>query len=106
MQRIRREDAQKYAFDWRDEPLLTVQPGETFEIETYDASTGYFRSPQDKADPARRPGYDRHPPLANPVAGPIWLNGSIVATGLISAGLTVLALISLRLGLYGRDKDN
>jgi amidase len=74
VQRIRRDDAKKYAFDWRDEPLLTVQPGEMFEIETYDASTGYFRSPQDKADPACRPGYDRHPPLANPVGGPVWLN--------------------------------
>jgi amidase len=74
VQRIRREDAKKYAFDWRDDPLLTVQPGETFEIETYDASTGYFRSPQDTADPARRPGYDRHPPLSNPVGGPVWLN--------------------------------
>ena len=40
------------------------------------------------------------------IGGPIRLSGSIVATGLIWAGLTVLALISLRLGLYGRDKDN
>ena len=45
MQRITREQARKYAFDWRDEPLLRVQPGESFEIETYDASTGYFKTP-------------------------------------------------------------
>jgi amidase len=76
MQRITREQARKYAFDWRDEPLLRVQAGESFELETYDASTGYFRSPDDLADPARRPGFDRVPPLANPIAGPVWLEGA------------------------------
>ena len=33
MQRIEREQARKYAFDWRDEPLLRVEQGEPFEIE-------------------------------------------------------------------------
>ncbi len=76
MQRISREQARKYAFDWRDTPLLRVQPGESFELETYDASTGYFRSAADKAIPARRPGFDRAPPLANPLAGPVYLEGA------------------------------
>ena len=60
MQRITREQARKYAFDWRDEPLLRVQPGEAFEIETYDASTGYFKTPEDKAIPGKRPGLRPH----------------------------------------------
>jgi acetamidase/formamidase len=76
VQRILREQARKYAFDWEDEPLLRVRCGETFEVETYDASTGYFRSPADKAIPARRPGFDRSPPQANPIAGPVWLEGA------------------------------
>ncbi|HJT33216.1 MAG TPA: acetamidase/formamidase family protein [Pirellulales bacterium] len=76
MQRIDREQARKYAFDWRDEPLLRVKPGESFEIETYDASTGFFKTPDDKAIPGRRPGFDRHPPLANPIGGPVWLEGA------------------------------
>jgi len=76
MQRIPRELAKKYAFDWRDAPLLRVRPGESFEVETYDASTGYFRSPTDLAIPARRPGFDQSPPLANPLAGPVWLDGA------------------------------
>jgi amidase len=76
MQRIEREHARKYAFDWRDEPLLRVEPGETFEIETYDASTGYFKTADDKAIPANRPGFDRSPPLANPIGGPVWVNGA------------------------------
>ena len=42
LKRILREQSRKYAFDWQDEPLLHVERGESFEIETYDASTGYF----------------------------------------------------------------
>ncbi len=76
MQRIEREQARKYAFDWRDQPLLRVQGGESFEIETYDASTGYFKTADDLAIPARRPGFDRLPPLANPIGGPVFLEGA------------------------------
>ena len=76
MQRILREQAKKYAFDWRDEPLLRVKPGESFEIETYDASNGYFRTPDDKAIPAKRPGFDRSPPLVNPIGGPVFVEGA------------------------------
>jgi acetamidase/formamidase len=73
---IPRESARKYAFDWQDEPLLHVQPGESFEIETWDASTGYFKSPADKAIPGRRPGFDRSPPHANPIGGPVYVEGA------------------------------
>ena len=76
MQKIHREQARKYAFDWRDEPLLQVLPGEAFEIETYDASTGYFKTPDDKAIPGKRPGFDRTPPHANPIGGPVYLDGA------------------------------
>jgi acetamidase/formamidase len=76
MQKIKRDQSRKYAFDWRDEPLLRVRCGESFEIETWDASTGYFKSDADKAIPARRPGFDRSPPLANPIGGPVYLEGA------------------------------
>jgi amidase len=76
MQRIPRELARKFAFDWRDEVLLRVERGEPIEVETYDASNGYIKSEHDKAIPARRPGFDRIPPLANPIAGPIWVDGA------------------------------
>ena len=68
--------SRKYAFNHQDTPLLKVEPGETFEIETYDASTGYFRSEDDKAIPGRRPGFDRMPPMANPIGGPVWVAGA------------------------------
>jgi amidase len=76
MQRIPREQALKYAFDWRDEPLLRIQPGESFEIETWDAGAGYFKTPADKAIPALRPGFDRSPPQANPIGGPVYVEGA------------------------------
>jgi amidase len=76
MQRIPREVARKFAFDWRDEPLLRVRPHETIEVETWDASSGYFKTPADKAVPAKRPGFDRNPPLVNPIAGPVYVEGA------------------------------
>jgi acetamidase/formamidase len=76
MQRISRDLARKYAFDSRDEPLLTVRPDESFEIETFDASTGFFKSAEDKAIPGKRPGFDRVPAMANPVGGPVFLEGA------------------------------
>jgi predicted MFS family arabinose efflux permease len=36
--------------------------------------------------------------------GPVWLTGGIVVTCMISAGLTILALMSFRWGLRGWDK--
>lgn len=76
MQRLTRDLATKFAFDARETPLLRVQPGETFEMETWDASSGYFKTPADHAIPAKRPGFDRNPPLVNPIAGPIFVEGA------------------------------
>ena len=76
MKRIPRDQARKFAFDADDGPLLRVEPGEPFEVETFDASSGYFKSEADKAIPALRPGFDRVPPLVNPIAGPIWVEGA------------------------------
>ena len=76
MQRITRDQALKYAFDFRDTPLLRVQPGEPFEIETYDASSGYFKTADDLAMPSKRPGFDRTPAMVNPIGGPVFVEGA------------------------------
>ena len=76
MQLIPRDNAKKFALDWRDEAQLHVQPGESFEIETWDASSGYFKSAADKAVPANRPGFDRTPVMANPLGGPVFVAGA------------------------------
>jgi acetamidase/formamidase len=75
MQKIIREQARKFAFDHSDKPILHVKPGERFEVETWDAGSGFFKSSADKAIPGNRPGFDRVPPLANPIAGPIFIEG-------------------------------
>jgi acetamidase/formamidase len=99
VQRILRDQAKKYAFDWRDTPLLHVRTGESFEVETFDAGTGYFRSSADKAIPSLRPGFDRSPPQANPIAGPVFLEGSergdtlvIAIEEIVVAGLSWIAV--------------
>src|SRR3954447_23007986 len=76
MQRIPRDRARKFAFDWRDEPLLTIRPNEAVEGENWDASTGYFKAADDKAIPGKRPGFARSPPLVNPIAGPVYVEGA------------------------------
>ena len=76
VQRISREQALKYSFDFRETPLLRVQPGEVFEVETYDASSGYFKTPDDLAIPGKRPGFDRIPAMVNPIGGPVYLEGA------------------------------
>ena len=32
--------------------------------------------PEDKAFPVNRPGFDRSPPMANPIAGPVYIEGA------------------------------
>ena len=49
---------------------------ETIAIETWDVSTGFFKTPVDKAIPANRPGFDRSPPMVNPIAGPVYIEGA------------------------------
>lgn len=75
MKKIPREQATKFAFNFMDEPQLRVKPGELLEIETWDAASGFFKTEEDKAIPANRPGFDRYPPLANPIAGPVFIEG-------------------------------
>ena len=75
MKKIIRDDARKFAFDYNDKPLIHVKAGERLEIETWDAGSGFFKSAADKAIPGNRPGFDRVPPLANPIAGPVFIEG-------------------------------
>ncbi len=76
MQRILRDQARKFALDARETPQLRVKPGESFEIETWDAASGFFKTEADKAIPGNRPGFDRIPAMANPVGGPVFVEGA------------------------------
>ncbi len=81
MQRIERGAVTKYAFDWRDEPVLHVKQDEVFEIETDDALSGLIADDSD--DPLVHEFTDEHvlklqaawPPKYNPVVGPFYVEG-------------------------------
>lgn len=74
MKRIERGQAKVYVFDRALPPKLRVSPGEKFIVETEDASSGYLR--EEGQSPLNRPFIDETwPPSANPVAGPIFIEG-------------------------------
>jgi acetamidase/formamidase len=74
MKRIAREQAKVYVFD-RSLPIkLRVAPREKFIVETEDATSGLLR--EEGQSPLNRPFVDETwPPSANPVAGPIFIEG-------------------------------
>jgi amidase len=74
MKRIPREKARVYVFDRALPPILRVAPGEKFVVETEDSNSGYLR--QEGQSPLNRPFIDETwPPSANPVGGPIYVEG-------------------------------
>jgi acetamidase/formamidase len=76
MQRICREQAYNYLFDSRQKPALEVLPGESFVVETEDAFSGKIHSVADVVEYPRLPSSKKTPPLGNPVAGPISVQGA------------------------------
>ena len=75
MKRILREKAMAYTFDRSAEPLLRVEPGEHFVVETEDAMSGHLRSAEDR-DRMSYLSYRRcTPPKANPIGGPVYVEG-------------------------------
>jgi amidase len=75
MKRVPRDQAKVYAFDRSLPPKLVVSPGEKFVLETEDSSSGCLR--EEGQSPLNRPFVDSTwPPSANPVAGPIYIEGA------------------------------
>ncbi len=74
MKRIPRDQAKVYVFDRALPPKLRVAPGEKFVVETEDAASGYLR--EEGKSPLDRPLLDTWPPSANPVGGPIFIEGA------------------------------
>jgi len=75
MKRIPRDKAMEYEFNKNKPPVFEVDLGESFVIETEDASSGYFRSEKKLPIPEEIPGFDVTPPLANPMGGPVYIRG-------------------------------
>jgi len=75
MKRIPREKALEYEFNKDTLPVIRVQPGESFVVETEDASSGRLRSPDILPIPEHCPLLKANPVKTNPVAGPIYVEG-------------------------------
>jgi len=82
MQKIQHGEVTRYAFDNRDEPVLRVQAGEVFQVETEDALSGLIEDDSDNPvvhqfvdDPHVAALAVAYPPKYNPVVGPVYIEG-------------------------------
>lgn len=75
MKRILRSEARVYGLDGALPPALRVAAGEAFMVETEDASTGIMANGVVDPTPANMPYAAFNPPRANPVAGPVYIEG-------------------------------
>ncbi|MFB6114518.1 MAG: acetamidase/formamidase family protein [Halodesulfurarchaeum sp.] len=79
MQTIDRSEATKYEFGRDMDPVLTVEPGESFRVETWDAFEGaLFDHGLGEFTPEDVPNLQAPPPAfdGNPLAGPIYVEGA------------------------------
>lgn len=65
----------KYTVDFRHPPVLEVELGEPFTLETEDAPSGTYRSLDDAARLLDAWYLNYSPSMANPVTGPVYIKG-------------------------------
>lgn len=75
MQRVTR-DKYSYVFDRRLDAVLTVDPGEVFQVETEDSRTGQTRTPETVTAEYVLSLRKKGPYYGNPVTGPIHIRGA------------------------------
>jgi len=76
MKRIERSpEALKYTIDFRHAPVLEVEPGESFAVESEDACSGMYRTSEDAARLLDAWYLNYSPPKANPLTGPVYIKG-------------------------------
>jgi len=75
--RVSRDTELSYAFDPAKKPVLRVDQGERFVVETEDNLSGRVRSEKDlPTDSHLEPFSGFSPPKHNPMSGPIWVKGA------------------------------
>jgi len=65
-----------YSFDKNIEPSFRVKPGELLKIKTEDAASGYIKKNIKSSDIPNLPYYKYNPIKANPINGPIFVEGA------------------------------
>ncbi len=73
---VPREQAMQFLIGHDLPPVISVQPGESFLLETEDALAGRIRAVDQLPIPEHVPELARHPPELNPCAGPIHVAGA------------------------------
>lgn len=91
MKRIPRDEARVYGLDGSLPPALRVEAGETFVIETNDASTGLLTAGDKLPTPDNTPYTSASPATANPVGGPVHVDG-VEAGGRVEVEIVEIAL--------------
>ena len=76
MQRILRQDAMEYEFNYNHDPKLNVKQGEKFVIETEDAGSGMIRTPEIASEWRSLPTKQFEPYKGNPIGGPVYIEGA------------------------------
>ncbi len=66
----------KYTIDSRHPPVMEVEVGESFTLETEDAPSGLYRTLDDAARLLDAWYLKHSPPMANPVTGPVYVRGA------------------------------
>jgi amidase len=72
----RRPEDLKYTLDFQHSPVIEVEPGESFALETEDAPSGTYRTPEDAARLLDAWYLNYSPPKANPLTGPVYVKGA------------------------------
>ena len=76
MKRIERSsESLKYTIDFKHPPVVEVELGESFTVETEDAPSGLYRTLDDAAQLLGPWYWNYSPPMANPVTGPVHIKG-------------------------------
>jgi len=76
MKRVARSrESLKYTIDFRHSPVLEVELGELFTLETEDAPSGTYRTLDDAARLLEAWYLNYSPSMANPVTGPVYVQG-------------------------------
>ncbi len=76
MKRIERSpEILKYTIDFQHTPVLEVELGESFALETEDACSGIYRTQEDTARLLDAWYLNYTPKMANPLTGPIYIRG-------------------------------
>jgi amidase len=76
MKRVERSrESLKYTIDFHQPPVLEVEPGEPFMLETEDAPSGTYRSLDDASRLLDAWYLKYSPSMANPLTGPVYIRG-------------------------------